>query len=146
MLSAKQEKVLAALLSSGTQREAAKKAGVAETTVGRYLKEPEFEKAYKAAADKLFATAFIQSEKALNLAFETLTEICGSKAENGQVRVSAARSIIEYSLKMKEICDIEGRIERLEQSEGNNEGFIFNTVKENRETGSRTAAAGNCLA
>ena len=46
----KKERLLAALLTSRTKKEAAKAAGISERTMRTYFDDPEFRAAYKQAA------------------------------------------------------------------------------------------------
>ena len=47
-----------------------------------------------------------------------LREIMEDRDENGQVRVTAARSVLEYGLKMTETTDILTRLDELEAAMG----------------------------
>ncbi len=58
-LSAKQEKALAALLVSPTIGEAAQSARVGETTLFRWLQEPAFQEAYRAARLQVLSAATV---------------------------------------------------------------------------------------
>lgn len=115
MLTDKQNKALAALIQARTQKEAATAAGIAESTLRRYLKDPEFSKAYKEAAGEMVSDGLIKAEKGLSLAIDTLISVCCSSSANEQTRVYAARSIIESCLKLKEVYDFETRISKLER-------------------------------
>lgn len=44
------------------------------------------------------------------------------RCENGQVRVTAARSVLEYGLKMTETTDILSRLQELESVMGGEHG------------------------
>ncbi len=70
-LSAKQEKALAALLVSPTIAEAAKSAGVGETTLFRWLQEPAFQEAYRAARLQVLSAATMQLRQATVAADKT---------------------------------------------------------------------------
>jgi len=61
------------------------------------------------------ADATRQAQRSLSTAISVLRDIAEDETENSQARVSAARSILEYGLKMTEILDIVTRIEELEQ-------------------------------
>lgn len=120
MLTSKQQKAIAALLQTSTNKEAAKLAGMSDSTLQRYLTDPEFKREYIRQSNKLIDEALIKANKSLSLAFDTLADICEDITENGQTRVSAARSIIEYTLKVRELADIDIRLQRLEQNESEN--------------------------
>ena len=120
MLNGKQKKALAALMRASTNRDAARLAGVSESTIQRYLTIPEFKAEYMRLSNELLNDALINAEKALDLAFTTLSDVCGDETENGQTKVSAARAIIEYTLRVREIVDIDIRLQRLERNESEN--------------------------
>lgn len=106
MLSSKQIKALQALLTHPTIKEAAKAAGVHERTVREYLKQDEFKTAYASECKQLLDGATRQAQQALSPAINALREIALDTEESAQARVSAARSLLEYGLRMTEITDI----------------------------------------
>lgn len=56
-----------------------------------------------------------QTQQSLTPALSTLREIVESKGENAQVRIAAARSLLEYSLKLTEQVDILEQLQELEK-------------------------------
>ena len=58
ILDIKQEKAIIALLKEPTITRAAKSAGIGETTLYRWLKEDEFEQAFREARKKHFLNQF----------------------------------------------------------------------------------------
>ena len=56
-----------------------------------------------------------QAQKSLSPAIKTLNDIMQDDDVNGQIRVSAARSLLEFSLKATEQLDIADRLEALER-------------------------------
>lgn len=113
-MTAKQEKLLAALLASPTIQSAAKIAGVSEATALRYLKESEFSEAYRAARAAVVSHAVSQLQGACGDAVATLREVASDRQVPASSRVSAARAILDTSLKSIELDDLAARIERLE--------------------------------
>ena len=57
-------------------------------------------------------------QQTLDPAVAVLREIMEDRDENGQVRVTAARSVLEYGLKMTETTDILTRLDELEAAMG----------------------------
>ena len=102
----RKEKALAALLSQPTKEAAATAAGIDSRTLRRYLTDPEFQERYQAAFSELVGDATRQAQQSLNPAISTLREIVEDKQQNGQVRIQAARSLLEYGLRLTEITDI----------------------------------------
>ncbi len=94
------------MLTSSTKASAAKAAGISETTLRTYLKDSEFQKAYKDAFGQLVTEATRQAQQSLSTAILVLRNIAANESENGQTRVAAARSLLEYGLKLTEFNDI----------------------------------------
>lgn len=113
----RKEKALSALLTSRTRAEAAKAAGVAESTLRSYLRDdPEFQARYKEAFGELVQDATRQAQQAISPALDALREIVENPKEQSQARVMAARSALEYALRLTEQLDIVSRIETLENA------------------------------
>lgn len=112
-LSAKQEKALAALLVSPTIAEAAQSAGVGETTLFRWLQEPAFNEAYRAARLQVLSAATMQLRQASGAAVDTLKRnlTCG----NASAEIRAAATILDMAYKSAEVEDLAARVEEMEQ-------------------------------
>ena len=110
----KKQKALLALLTNPTKERAAEAAGITSKTLRGYLADPEFQAEYKKAFADLVEDATRKVQQTLEPAVAVLREIMEDRSENGQVRVSAARSVLEYGLKMTEQTDILTRIQELE--------------------------------
>lgn len=63
-----------------------------------------------------------QAQQAIAPALSTLREIVEDTGENSQARISAARSILEYGLKLTETSDILTRLDELEGQIGGEHG------------------------
>ena len=111
----KQKKALLALLSSPTKEKAAAAAGITSKTLRAYLADPEFQAEYRKAFAGLVEDATRQAQQAIAPALSTLREVVEDADENAQARISAARSILEYSLKLTETTDILTRLDELEK-------------------------------
>ena len=114
-LTQKQNRALLALLTHPTREEAAKAAGITSKTLRTYLEDPAFQAAYKAALAELLEDATTQAKQSLNPALTALREITEDREQQSQARVSAARSLLEYSLKLSEQVDILAKLEELEK-------------------------------
>ena len=77
--------------------------------------DANFRDGYKAALTELLEDASAQSKKNLSRALDVLAEIM-EKGENSQVRISAARSALEYGLKLTEAVDITNRLDAIEKA------------------------------
>lgn len=116
-MTSRQEKALASLIRAPTRAAAAKEAGVGISTLRRWMRDDtEFRSAYRAALDELLQDASAQSKQNLTKALDVLAEIMES-GENSQVRISAARSTLEFLLKLNEQADIVARLNALEEAE-----------------------------
>lgn len=105
-MTTRQTKAIAALVSEPTKKAAAEKAGISESTLRSYLADPDFQRAYKEAFSDLVSDATKQAQRSLSPALKTLLEIVEDADETATARISAARSLLEYGLKLTEINDI----------------------------------------
>src|SRR5262245_8742563 len=115
-LSAKQQRAIEALLTEPTTRAAAQAAGVGETTIFRWLAEPAFSTAYRAARSRLLESTLTELQAASTEAVETLREVMNSPLAMPAARVSAARAVLEFSLRAREEIEIEERLRALESA------------------------------
>ena len=109
------EKVIAALLATSTREEAAEKLGINSRTIRRYFDDPEFLKLYTEATKGIISNSTQQIQKSLSPAITTLKAIVEDKDANIHARVSAARSLLEYGIRVTEINDIGKRLDALEK-------------------------------
>ena len=98
-----------------TRREAAQTAGIGESTLRGYLQEPEFQIRYRQAFGELVENAARQAQQAITPALSTLREIMEDGDEQAQARISAARSVLEYAIKLTEQTDILEQLRELEK-------------------------------
>ena len=106
---------IAALLHSESIRDAAKEAGLAEATLHRYLKDESFKEAYRAAKREIIDHAICRLQRSTGKAVKALVDIIEEKAAPASARVSAAKTILEMSIKAVEFEDLERRIASLEK-------------------------------
>jgi hypothetical protein len=109
-----QERAIVALLSHATTRTAAKAVGVDEATLWRWLQDKDFHAAYMTARRETVQHALARLQQVSTEAVNTLREVMRDKTAKGSERVSAAKAIIEYSIKAVEIEDLAQRVEELE--------------------------------
>lgn len=114
-LTPRKEKALRALLVCRTRAEAAAAAGIGESTLREYMKDGEFMERYREAFGSLVQDATRQAQQAINPALSTLREIMEDKDEPAQARITAARSNLEYALKLTEQTDILEQLRELEK-------------------------------
>lgn len=110
------EKALAALLVCNTRKEAAALAGMSEKTIYSYMQDEVFKSEYEAAKRDLINRAADQINRSLEPAITALRTIAEDKSAGKTARVQAARSLLEYGLKLAEYTTLEERITALEQA------------------------------
>lgn len=114
LLTRKQEAAILALISQPTMKEAATSAGVGETTLWRWLQQKDFQVAYQEARRESVKHAIAKLQNKTGEAVDVLAEIMNNSDANPFARVSAAKAIIEYSIKAVEVEDLAQRVEDLE--------------------------------
>lgn len=114
-LGAAQHRAVIALLEHPTVKEAAEAAGVHKATVYRWLREPEFQAAYREARREAVSRATARLQQISSEAVEALREIVSDRSQQGASRVGAARCILDYAARMTEIEDFGERLARLEE-------------------------------
>lgn len=114
VLAPRQQRALSALLTHPTKEAAAAAAGITSKTLRGYLADPLFQAEYKKAFGGLVEDAARQARQALSPALSTLREIAADGNETAQVRISAARSVLEYGLRLTEQADIAAKLQELE--------------------------------
>ena len=113
-LTPKQEKALAALLSEPTATAAAETANIALSTLMRWLNEPSFAAAYKMARERILETTLTALQSASGQAVITLRDVLTDATARAGEKVSAAKAIIEFALKAREVLEVEERLKALE--------------------------------
>ncbi len=113
-LSAKQETAVAALLSEATIAAAAAKVGVTERTLHRWLDDPDFSEAYRAARREAVGQAISRLQQGSTHAVTVLFMLMADKSVSSSVRLRAAIAVLDFSLRAVELEDLQQRVEALE--------------------------------
>ena len=79
------------------------------------MQDSEFVDRYKQAFGDMVADATRQAQQTLSPALSVLREIMEDRDEQANARITAARSILEYSLKLCEQTDILEQLRELEK-------------------------------
>jgi hypothetical protein len=108
----KEQAAIIGLLAHPTIPEAAKAAGISETTLWRWLQRDDFREKYREAQNKVFEDALVSLQGATLEAVNCLRR--NLKSENPWVAVHSSRVLLHHGLKAREIFDLEDRIARLE--------------------------------
>ena len=109
-----QERAIIALLSEPTLRAAASSAGISESTLWRWMRDPDFRVAYRRARQEVLERATARLGTLVEVAVEALGEIVAERTVSPHVRVSAVSRIIDFALKAAEIEEVQARLEKLE--------------------------------
>jgi len=117
-LERKQEAVIAALLTQRNMEEAARTAGVAVRTLIRWMKIPEFQKAYRDARRAAFQQSIARLQQGTSAAATTLIKLLLDQGTPASVKARVADSIFNHAAKAIEIEDIEARVSALEAATG----------------------------
>ena len=110
------EKIISALLTSDTQKEASAKAGISDRTLRSYLANPLFNAEYQRRKQKVLLDATRQIQSNLKTAITALHQIITNETSSDGSKISASRVLLEYGLRFTEITDIMTRLEALEKS------------------------------
>ncbi|HWX42451.1 MAG TPA: hypothetical protein VN345_14970 [Blastocatellia bacterium] len=113
-LTAKQEIAIAALISTNTIKQAAAAASVSEVTLWRWMKQPEFKKAYREARWKAVQQAITKLQHSTSSAATVLQQIADNDKIDPRCRVYASRAIFQNAFKGIDLEDHEERLDELE--------------------------------
>ncbi|MGH9593286.1 MAG: helix-turn-helix domain-containing protein [Bryobacteraceae bacterium] len=116
-LGAKKEAAILALLSSRNVEEAARAVDVDPRTVYRWLKEPEFQAAFRAAKWAAFSQSIGRLHQMSSTAVSILGKVMVDPATPPATKVRAADSILNHTIKAIETENFEVRLSELERAE-----------------------------
>jgi hypothetical protein len=105
--------LIAALASGATMEAAAKQAGVSVRTVSRRMAEPGFKAEIDQARADLIERAVSVLAGISSAAVVTLGQLL--KSDRDSVRLGAARSVLELTIKLREHSEFEQRLAAMEQ-------------------------------
>ena len=119
-LTPKQEKAIVALLTHPTVEAAAAVLNISPATIYRWLQDPAFDAAYRQARREAVRQAIARLQQVSGKAVDALLEVIDTEYTPAPpaVRVSAAKTILEFALKAIEIEDLQARLEALEARMG----------------------------
>jgi transposase-like protein len=119
-LSQKKEAAIVALLSSRGVEEEARTVDVDPRTLYRWMKEPAFQAAYREAKRAAFSQAIARLHQMTGAAVTAPGKVMVDAATPAAIRVRAADSVLNHTLKGLELEDIEARVSALERAGGQN--------------------------
>jgi len=108
--------LILALARGRTVRQAAQEAGFSERTAHRRLDDPEFRRRVSVVRSELMERAGRLLSDAAIKAVDVLRALLESDADT--IRLAAARTILQQTVALRTAAELEQRIARLEQNEG----------------------------
>jgi len=135
-LSPRQELALQAVLSHPTLKDAAAAAGVGDATLWRYMNDPEFSRRLREARREAVGHAAARLQGGASEAVAVLRELITKEEAPPAARITAARTVIDYSFRVIEQDELKARIEELER-------FILRKQEEDALDRGRTASEGD---
>lgn len=107
--------LISALLTCPTIKQAAESVGLSEQAVYSRLRKVDFRTKLQNARTTQFQVISSKLEDANFVALDTLINILDDKETSAGIRVKAARTLLDLSLKNREQIDVISRIENLEE-------------------------------
>ncbi len=112
----KKEEAIAALLTQRNVEEATRVAEIGTQTLYRWMKDPEFDAAYREGRRAAVSQTYARLQQASSAAASTLVKLMVDASAPASTRVRAANSILDHSRHAIEIDDIEAWVAALEQA------------------------------
>jgi hypothetical protein len=112
-LPAKQELALRAVISHPTLKDAAHAAGVSETTLWRYMQDAQFSRRLRDARREAVNHAVVRLQGASSAAVTVLHDLMMKADAPAAARITAARIILDYSIRVVEIDELRRQVEEL---------------------------------
>jgi transposase-like protein len=118
----KKEAAIAALLSQRSVEDAARACDIPVRTLYRWMKEPEFDAAYRAARRHAYGQSISRLQQGSTAAATTLLKVMVDPATPASTRVRAAEAVLSHAEKAIEIEDIDARLRDLERAAEDSKG------------------------
>ena len=112
----KKEAAIAALLTQRNHEEAARAVGIDPKTLLRWMKDPEFDKDYRAARRAAYSQSTARLQQASSAAVSTLLTLMIEGTTPASTRARAAECVLNHAAKAIELEDIEARVVELERA------------------------------
>lgn len=112
-LSRKQLKAIPVIISAKTITEGVKQAGISKTLFYDWMKTEAFRNEFVSRQNDVIETVLIELKNLSSEAVESLGKL-HRETKNENIRLKAITFIIDHTMKMKEIEDIEQRLTEIE--------------------------------
>ena len=116
-LSRRQQTALPAVFVAPTIVEAARRSGVGESTLRRWLEEPRFRQALDGLREEAYSVALKQVQALVPECLNIIARVA-VESDDPVLRMRAARYLLNYGLKFKEVEELRHRLSALEQALG----------------------------
>jgi len=113
------EKIISALLACGSLAEVSAATNTPPRTLYTIMHSSNFRKKLNAAKSDMLGQSVVKLNGYTSMCVDILAEIARDTEQNGQVRVSACRSLLDMAGRYNEQIDIIQRIEELERNSQN---------------------------
>lgn len=114
-LTSRQWAAIDALLQQGSITKAARDVKVNRSTLTRWMKQPDFQRAYRAARSRLSESAITLLVRHSEAAAIALLGLIASAATPPAVKLAACSRVLDFALRAVEIDDLAARLEVLEE-------------------------------
>ncbi|MBI3988822.1 MAG: helix-turn-helix domain-containing protein [candidate division NC10 bacterium] len=114
-LTPRQRAVITYLVAAPTIEEAARRAKISKTTIYKWLREEAFREVLKAERNRVLQESLDVLKWAAGLAVLQLVALA-SAGQQESTRLGASKAILDYTLRAKELEELEARIETLERA------------------------------
>lgn len=101
------EQLIAALLNSGTIKDAAGAVGISERALYDRMSKGEFQALYKAAKADLIRAAVLNLNRQLQAAIDTVVEVMQNPDNNPAIRLQAAQTILNNAGKFAQRLQVD---------------------------------------
>jgi transposase-like protein len=115
--SRRKDEAIAALLTQPTVAEAARVAHIRPQTLGRWMKEPEFEAIWGAARSAGLDQAVARLQKISGAAVSALLKVMHDSGAPAAARLKAAETVLRHAKAANEIEHLQARLSELERTE-----------------------------
>jgi len=112
----KKEAAIVALLSQRNIEEAAKSISVVPNTLLRWMKEPEFDAAYREARRSAFGQSISRLQQASSAAVTTVLRLMVDPNAPASTRLRAAEIVLDKTARAIELQDLDLRLSELERT------------------------------
>jgi hypothetical protein len=113
LISVKQARSIPRILRAKSVEAGCLDAGISKTLFYQWLRKPEFAREYKRQRDVLINEAMESLKASVGKAVDTLTGLLETKSES--LRRAVANDILTHIMKMKELQDMESRLDSIER-------------------------------